>query len=404
MATPAHADGPEFLHRVTYGENVTTIAGAYGVGVDVLVRTNQLSEPSLIRPGQTLVIPIPSADGSPTSKVQSPESPTSKVQRPEPAPTPVEGSSVRSAASPGSRVPRFQGSQAPMPAPSPSTEPVLSRAEALGVNAFGGLTACPEPCRRDQSPASPGSQVPEFQSSGGQALSFMPEQWLNLIRRASSLIPPTSGLVLMEWLHRIVVLLSQDGLLGDLCTAAIPAWLVLYVRWGGRTRLKGAPTPGHAPAPAPFRRNPPGRGVPPSQIPTAATFAPEAGGAAAGAPHGSEVSEESRRLGDFLLANGLLTTDGLEAARAQAAQSGTSLDAILESSGSVTAEQLERARFYMEQAPAMARRRAELLSRQARRAARPAQVAHAFAAFALLVVMVAWLAAGTPIVSSWRPL
>jgi len=70
----------------------------------------------------------------------------------------------------------------------------------------------------------------------------------------------------------------------------------------------------------------------------------------------------------------------------------------------VTAEQLERARFYMEQAPAMARRRAELLSRQARRAARPAQVAHAFAAFALLVVMVAWLAAGTPIVSSWRPL
>lgn len=44
-------------HTVQKGESLDRIARQYGVGVDDLIRENNIAKPSLIRPGQTLVIP-----------------------------------------------------------------------------------------------------------------------------------------------------------------------------------------------------------------------------------------------------------------------------------------------------------------------------------------------------------
>jgi LysM repeat protein len=56
LATPAFGQEPA-VHVVQRGENLFRIALRYGVTVDVLAATNNLSNPRLIRVGQRLVIP-----------------------------------------------------------------------------------------------------------------------------------------------------------------------------------------------------------------------------------------------------------------------------------------------------------------------------------------------------------
>lgn len=55
-AAPARAGGQ---HTVRSGENLTTIAARYGVGVPALMEKNQITDPNSIREGQKLAIPEP---------------------------------------------------------------------------------------------------------------------------------------------------------------------------------------------------------------------------------------------------------------------------------------------------------------------------------------------------------
>ncbi|MCB0115087.1 MAG: LysM peptidoglycan-binding domain-containing protein [Caldilineaceae bacterium] len=54
-------------HTVRPGESLSRIASIYGVSVAAIQRANAIANPNVVRPGQTLAIPLPSRSVAPTA-------------------------------------------------------------------------------------------------------------------------------------------------------------------------------------------------------------------------------------------------------------------------------------------------------------------------------------------------
>jgi LysM repeat protein len=57
-ATPAAAGG-EQQYVVQAGDSLGAIAAQFGVTIDAIVQANSITDPNLIIPGETLIIPAP---------------------------------------------------------------------------------------------------------------------------------------------------------------------------------------------------------------------------------------------------------------------------------------------------------------------------------------------------------
>lgn len=79
VATAAPAPAGAFKHTVAPGESLTVIASRYGVRIGDIALANKIRDPSLIRPGQELVIPgweAPAETSAPASVPATPSATT----------------------------------------------------------------------------------------------------------------------------------------------------------------------------------------------------------------------------------------------------------------------------------------------------------------------------------------
>lgn len=99
-ATAAPAPGETRTGRTTHvvqsGESLSQIAQRYGVSVEAIVQANGLEDPSLIYPGQTLIIPAP-GEVPPTA---TPRPPTATPQPASPTAVPPTATGVPPTAAP----------------------------------------------------------------------------------------------------------------------------------------------------------------------------------------------------------------------------------------------------------------------------------------------------------------
>lgn len=87
-ATSTPTPDPRVLYTVRSGDTVWTIAARHGIDVEALVAVNRISDPSLLRVGDVLVIPVtPTATFTPTTRTPTPTA--SATPRPTFTPTPV---------------------------------------------------------------------------------------------------------------------------------------------------------------------------------------------------------------------------------------------------------------------------------------------------------------------------
>ncbi len=102
-ATPAPAETRtgRTTHVVQPGETLSQIAQRYGVSVEAIVQANGLADPSLIYPGQTLIIPAP-GEAVPTA---TPRPPTATPQPAPPTAAPPTATEVPPTATPGPTAP-----------------------------------------------------------------------------------------------------------------------------------------------------------------------------------------------------------------------------------------------------------------------------------------------------------
>ena len=89
-AAPAPATPAVRVHAVTPGQNLTSIARAYGVTIAAIVKANAITNPSRIYAGQRLVIPgkAPAAP-APAAPATAAPAPTTPAAAPKPAPAKV---------------------------------------------------------------------------------------------------------------------------------------------------------------------------------------------------------------------------------------------------------------------------------------------------------------------------
>lgn len=87
----AAADVPaSMVYIVQEGDTLSHIAFEHGVAIEELMEANQLADPNLIHPGQTLIIPLPSTLPEPTISLEPlPEATRSSEPTPTPLPTPT---------------------------------------------------------------------------------------------------------------------------------------------------------------------------------------------------------------------------------------------------------------------------------------------------------------------------
>lgn len=78
LVIPGKGGQPDVVHVVAFGETLNRIAGLYGSTTSLLVSTNNISNPNLIRVGQKLTVPGAPSGGGPAPAAPNPNTRTNR--------------------------------------------------------------------------------------------------------------------------------------------------------------------------------------------------------------------------------------------------------------------------------------------------------------------------------------